>query len=110
MGEGKQRLDAMFQDLLPTSSANEKVYDVMTLTKAYHKYKREYVKHLVFTPEGKNLSKYLWISELNHLFSATMLDHAPLEAVNIYFDTASYDEIERDEKVTLPFKYSRILI
>ena len=24
---------------------------------------------------------------------------APLEAVYIYFDTATYDEIERDEKV-----------
>ena len=30
-----------------------------------------------------------------------MLDHAPLEAVYIYFDTATYDEIERDEKVAL---------
>ena len=29
-----------------------------------------------------------------------MLEHAPLEAVYIYFDTATYDEIERDEKVT----------
>ena len=28
-----------------------------------------------------------------------MLEHAPLEAVYIYFDTATYDEIERDEKV-----------
>ena len=28
-----------------------------------------------------------------------MLEHAPLEAVYIYFDTASYDQIERDEKV-----------
>ena len=28
-----------------------------------------------------------------------MLDHAQLEAVYIYFDTATYDEIERDEKV-----------
>ena len=27
------------------------------------------------------------------------LEHAPLEAVYIYFDTATYDEIERDEKV-----------
>ena len=47
---------------------------------------------------------------VKQLFSATMLDHAPLEAVFIYFDTATYDEIERDEKVTLPFKYSMILI
>ena len=26
-----------------------------------------------------------------------------MEAVHIYFDTATYDEIERDEKVTLEF-------
>ena len=32
-------------------------------------------------------------------FSVTTLEHAPLEAVYIYFDTATYDEIERDEKV-----------
>ena len=28
-----------------------------------------------------------------------MLEHAPLKAVFIYFDTATYDEIKRDEKV-----------
>ena len=28
-----------------------------------------------------------------------MLEHASLEAVYIYFDTATYDEIERDVKV-----------
>ena len=28
-----------------------------------------------------------------------MQEHAPLEAVYIFFDTATYDEIERDEKV-----------
>ena len=32
-----------------------------------------------------------------------MLEHAPLEAVYIYFDTATYDEIERDEKVVMHF-------
>ena len=31
---------------------------------------------------------------------ATTLEHAPLQAVCIYFDTETYDEIERDEKVT----------
>ena len=31
----------------------------------------------------------------------TMLEHAQLEAVYIYFDTATYDEIERDQKVCL---------
>ena len=29
------------------------------------------------------------------------LMNAPLEAVYIYFDTATYDEIEKDEKVVL---------
>ena len=38
---------------------------------------------------------------LLYLFPATTLEHAPLEAVYIYFDTATYDEIERDEKVSL---------
>ena len=32
-----------------------------------------------------------------------VLEHAPLEAVYIYFDTATYDEIERDEKVQALF-------
>ena len=32
-------------------------------------------------------------------FSATELEHAPLEVVYIYFDTATFDEIERDVKV-----------
>ena len=35
------------------------------------------------------------------MFTVTTLEHAPLEAVYIYFDTATYDEIERDEKVSL---------
>ena len=37
------------------------------------------------------------------LISVTILEHAPLEAVYIYFDTATYDEIERDEKVVTHF-------
>ena len=38
-----------------------------------------------------------------------MLELAPLEAVYIYFDTATYDEIERDEKV-LTYVYQSILM
>ena len=29
------------------------------------------------------------------------MEHTPLEVVYIYFDTATYDEIERDEKVMM---------
>ena len=32
---------------------------------------------------------------------AAILEPAPLKLVQIYFDTATYDEIERDVKVTL---------
>ena len=32
---------------------------------------------------------------------AATLEYAPLMLVQIYFDTATYDEIERDVKVTL---------
>ena len=32
--------------------------------------------------------------------SAAPVEHAPLEAVYIFFDTATYNEIERDVKVT----------
>merc|ERR1712012_765495 len=47
----------------------------------------DYIRHLSFTPEKENLT--------------SVLGHATLEAVFIYFDTASYDEIGRDEKVTI---------
>ena len=40
-----------------------------------------------------------------YLFLAGVLKHAPLEAVYIYFDTATYDEIERDVKVTNKTSY-----
>ena len=33
------------------------------------------------------------------MLPASVLEHAPLEAVDIYFDTATFDEIERDVKV-----------
>ena len=35
------------------------------------------------------------------IFSAATIERAPLKLVQIYFDTATYDEIERDVKVTL---------
>ena len=34
------------------------------------------------------------------MFSVSLMEHSPLGAVYIFFDTATYDEIERDEKVT----------
>ena len=57
MGQGKQHIDAVFQELFPNPSADEKAFDVTALTTAYHNYKRKYVKQVVFTPEEENLSE-----------------------------------------------------
>ena len=35
------------------------------------------------------------------VFADVTIDYPPLKAVYIFFDTATYDEIERDVKVTL---------
>ena len=39
--------------------AEENEDGVKSFTEGYHKYKREYVKHLSFNPEEENLSKYV---------------------------------------------------
>ena len=33
------------------------------------------------------------------MLSAAVIEHASLEEVNIFFDTATYDEIEKDVRV-----------
>ena len=53
----KKELHLVLQQLFPISSTDEND-DVATLTKAYHAYKRGYVKHVSFDPEAENLSKY----------------------------------------------------
>ena len=69
----------------------------------YKSYKERYVKHLLFDPKKPNLSKQcmlLFAKENNHLcFSAVIVEHAPLEELRVFFDTATFDEIERDVKV-----------
>ena len=55
---GQGGLDIALQQMFP-NSADEKGDEVQSLTEKYHKYKREYVRHLVFNPEEENLSKCL---------------------------------------------------
>ena len=71
------------------------------LMEGYIEYKKRYVKHLQFNPAIQNLSKFLFPQHFCHTFPAAMIEHAPLQSVYIYFDTATYDEIERDVKVIL---------
>ena len=79
----KERLQQMF----PTS-ADEEIDAVKSFTKSYHNYnKRHFVKHLGFNPEEENLSRCNLNSQCSF---ASTLEHAPLQAVYIYFDTATY--------------------
>ena len=61
-GHSTQRIDAVFQELFSKLSTDGDVYDVTALTNAYQKYKRKYVKQIVFSPEQENLSKFIWNS------------------------------------------------
>ena len=51
-----QRVPAISNEMFPISSTDQNEYDIEMLTAAYHNYKREYVKHLSFSPEEENLS------------------------------------------------------
>ena len=66
-GQGVKGIDAVLHRMFPSSSENEKADKVKALTEAYHNYKREYVRHLSFTPEGENLSKLLRGAVKNYL-------------------------------------------
>ena len=56
MEDSKERLYVALQQMFPTST-EEEVDEMKPLTDSYHKYKREYLKHLGFNPEEENLSK-----------------------------------------------------
>ena len=67
--------------------------------KAYKTYKENYARHLLFDPAASNLSIFPIGIICSISILAVVIEHAPLEAVYIFFDTATYDQIERDIKV-----------
>ena len=54
-GDYQGGLNVALQQMFPNSA--EKEDEVKSLMKKYHKYKREYVKHLGFNPKEENLSR-----------------------------------------------------
>ena len=56
LGQGNAQIEALLQKMFANSTADENV-NVKTLTEAYHMYKKNYLKHGSFTPEGENLCK-----------------------------------------------------
>ena len=84
-----------------SGSAERKEDELISWRQQYKSYKEGYVKHLLFDPLKPNLSKQSMLlpTKISPLFSDVTLDHGPLEEVYIFFDTATYDQIERDVKV-----------
>ena len=54
--ESKQRMLAVLQQMFPALGESN-VDDMTEFTESYHKYKKNFVKHLLFNPNNKNLSK-----------------------------------------------------
>ena len=55
--ESKERLSVALNRMLSNSLGDDEIDEVKSLTESYHKYKREYVKHLSFDPANENLGK-----------------------------------------------------
>ena len=77
--------------------------ELALLVEAYNTYKTNYGKNIQFDPDNENFCKYesndTYASSF--LFTASIIPPASLQMVEIYFDTATYDEIKRDVKVTI---------
>ena len=115
MGGGRPNRSAwpihpsFFFDDFPKSIKSQKskqpnTREELTLSvEAYNTYKTNYGKNIQFDPDNENFCKYesndTYASSF--LFTASIIPPASLQMVEIYFDTATYDEIKRDVKVTI---------
>ena len=54
--ESKQRMLGVLQQMFPALAESD-VDDMTVFTESYHQYKKNFVKHLLFDPNNKNLSK-----------------------------------------------------
>ena len=74
---------------------------LFSMLETYKQYKSKYAQNIVFDSEQRSLSMKATITlAFIHLFSATTIEEN-LQLIQIFFDTATFDEIERDVKVTL---------
>ena len=77
------------------------------MTSEYHRYLNDYANNLLYNSSSKSLSRppkdniYILTFYFFYLLSASPKGFPSLQLVQIYFIPASYDEIERDRKLTL---------
>ena len=78
------------------------------LLSEYNRYKGELAKNLVYRSRSPKFSKCPSSSSPPLLFPAYEQPYEPLQLVQIYFDTATFDEISRDVKNTVETQISVI--
>ena len=106
--------DVLVPEKMSINQDYEKQQKLVNLvTQQYHAYKRNITGNINFDAvEGSKQScncqvfnpggvKYLTPDDNNHNFSDVSVGYSPLQVVYVFFDTATYDEIERDVKVNL---------
>ena len=57
--KGNEGSDVAIQELFKNPSADQQIGDITSATNAYYNYKKEYVKHLSFSPDEESLSKFI---------------------------------------------------
>ena len=93
------RLESALQKLFFSSA--DKTDQFPFLNDKYQQYKKNYMKHIQYDADEDGYGMlYIFSIFFNPIAPALLIEHAPLEAVYIMFDTATYDNIERDQKVT----------
>ena len=87
-----------------SETTSEEAQKLDELQQEYNRYKNSYVRDLFFDPKEANNSKccrYIYTFLIIPSFIAGSNLLTQLEVVHIYFNTATFDEIEKDVKVTL---------
>ena len=114
-----KRLASLERKAKGFSSEKESALQYKTLLSAYRQYKSKYVKHFRFGAASKSafFGEFMYKvcldikgkSDKHHnCSSGEQLPMSTLELVRIYFDTATFDEIERDKKIKVEAQLSLI--
>ena len=96
------------QDCDPLSMKSDYERQLCSIQEEYHKYKNSYAKNLVFMYEEDMLTTdTLELIPLKQ-DNTYMRNYPSLQFFEIYFDTATYDQIDRDVKVNIKSYYDQI--
>ena len=80
-----------------TDAKNKEARDI--IQKSYKGYKNEFARNIEFYQESEDVDGSLWNGKIYDY--GYVKDDPDLIFIDIFFDTATYDEIERDVKVSV---------